>query len=310
MEVAEQIVRRREIRKKKILENSDARWKKILGHEKPNGSSLDEEGATVLESSEESRLTPPDLQTKSPMPLESSLETEEQSRRSYSFGEVTLTELLKERGEEEEEKTEPHCQTTSLTPRLGESRTRSLDETANGSATWLSSAPQLQPQRSASYSFPKKVSDTESRSYSRCKLDVRDDDGPLGWLLEFLGPSGPSLVRAWLLGLVATGVRLWLALGAAWCGLQTILLPFCLFETAIYGYPKFLTRVSSSQHGPCLPSPPLSLLTAAMVLCGVPAVVASRTIACVQVLTDLAVDLAVYTFSFVVFHVIWDDWVG
>lgn len=71
-----------------------------------------------------------------------------------------------------------------------------------------------------------------------------------------------------------------------------------------------IVQASSSQHGPCLPSPPLSLLTAAMVLCGVPAVVASRTIACVQVLTDLAVDLAVYTFSFVVFHVIWDDWVG
>lgn len=230
--------------------------------------------------------------------------SEEQSRRSYSFGEASPTDLW--RGE-----TLPESLGAGASPRpslLGESRTRSLDETANGVPRLIASAPQ---QRPASYSFPKKVSDTESRSYSRCKQDAREDGGPLAFLLDCLGSCGPSLVRAWLLGLVATCVRLWLALGTTWSGLQTILLPFCLLEAAIYSYPTSLTKASTPQRGPAaLLCSPLSLLTAALMLCGIAPKTTSRVTACLQLLTDVAVDFAVYTFSFVVFHVIWDDWVG
>lgn len=190
---------------------------------------------------------------------------------------------------------------------LVEPRTRSLDESsaANGVAQLASS------QRSASYSFPKKVSDTESRSYSRCRSDNRGrDEGPLSWLMELLGPCGPSLLRAWLLGLVATGTRLWLAVGALG-GLQTILLPFCLLETAMYSYWKFSSKPSSLSQRPVRPTAaPLAFLGTALLLCGVSPKVSSRTTACLQLVTDLVVDLMVYTFSFVVFHVIWDDWVG
>lgn len=192
--------------------------------------------------------------------------------------------------------------------RLSETRTRSLDETAAANG-----APRLAcSQRSASYSFPKKVSDAESRSYARCRSDTRGtDEGTLSWLFELLGPCGPSLVRAWLLGMAATCTRIWLAVGAAALGgLQTILLPFCLLETAMYSYHKFSSKPSLSQR-PLRSTPaPLAFLATALVLCGVSPKVSSRTTACLQLVADVMVDLAVYTFSFVVFHVIWDDWVG
>ncbi|CAN7993588.1 unnamed protein product [Ixodes hexagonus] len=308
MEDVDQIVRRREIRKKKILENSDARWKKIVGQERRDSLELIKDDGT-----------PPRLPTPGPRLAEQQEElplptapcdaafssSEEQSRRSYSFGEASAspTDLWRDEAPPES-LTFLEATASPRLSSLGESRTRSLDETANGAPRLGLSEPQ---QRSASYSFPKKVSDTESRSYSRCKLDVREDDGMLALLLDCLGSCGPSLVRAWLLSLVATCVRLWLALGTTCCGVHTVLLPFCLLEAAIYSFPTPLTKASTPQRGLCSP---LTLLTAALMLCGIAPKTTSRVTACLQLLTDLAVDFAVYTFSFVVFHVIWDDWVG
>lgn len=73
----------------------------------------------------------------------------------------------------------------------------------------------------------------------------------------------------------------------------------------------YCSQASTPQRGPAaLLCSPLSLLTAALMLCGIAPKTTSRVTACLQLLTDVAVDFAVYTFSFVVFHVIWDDWVG
>lgn len=294
MEDAEQVVRRREIRRKKILENSDARWMKIIGQDKQ-----------PVEDAAKEKSVPTPTQTKQepPSSLVSS-ETKftslgEHTRLTYSLGDGTSQFMS------EELSVTAGTSGVSSTY-LAEPRTRSLDESsaANGVAPLASS------QRSASYSFPKKVSDTESRSYSRCRSDTRgSDEGALSWLLELLGPCGPSLLRAWLLGLVATATRLWLALGALG-GVQTILLPFCLLETAMYSYWKFSSKPSLSQRPTRPAAAPLAFLGTALLLCGVSPKVSSRTTACLQLLTDLVVDLMMYTFSFVVFHVIWDDWVG
>lgn len=295
MEDAEQVVRRREIRRKKILENSDARWMKIIGQDKqPVEDAAKEKGIPVPT---QTKQEPPS----SLVPSETKFTSlGEQTRLSFSLGDGASQFLS------EELSATVGTSSPSFT-QLAETRTRSLDESsaaANGVAQLASS------QRSASYSFPKKVSDTESRSYSRCRSDNRgSDEGALSWLLELLGPCGPSLLRTWLLGLVATVTRLWLALGTLG-GVQTILLPFCLLETAMYSYWKFSSKPSLSQRPTRPTAAPLAFLGTALLLCGVSPKVSSRTTACLQLLTDLVVDLMVYTFSFVVFHVIWDDWVG
>uniref|UniRef100_A0A131XIX4 Putative calcium signal-modulating cyclophilin ligand n=1 Tax=Hyalomma excavatum TaxID=257692 RepID=A0A131XIX4_9ACAR len=294
-DAAEQAGRRREIRRKKILENSDARWMKIMGQEKHRSQDAPKEASIPAQIP----------LTKQEQPLTSS-ETRgtslgEQARLSYSLGDAASQFLS-------EDVSGTVGVSTVSGSRLSETRTRSLDETAAANG-----APRLAcSQRSASYSFPKKVSDTESRSYARCRSDTLGaDEGTLGWLLELLGPCGPSLVRAWLLGLVATCTRLWLAMGAAALGgPQTILLPFCLLETALYSYHKFSPKPSISQRSARSTSAPLAFLATALVLCGISPKVSSRTTACLQLVSDVMVDLMVYTFTFVVFHVILDDWVG
>ncbi|XP_037523347.1 uncharacterized protein LOC119400394 [Rhipicephalus sanguineus] len=291
-DAAEQVVRRREIRRKKILENSDARWMKIMGQEKHRSQDAPKEASI-----------PAQTQTKD-QPLTSSdtrcTSLGEQTRVSYSLGDAASQFLS-------EDISGTVGGSTVSGSRLSETRTRSLDETAANGAPRLACS-----QRSASYSFPKKVSDAESRSYARCRLDTRGaDEGTLSWLLELLGPCGPSLVRAWLLGLVATCTRLWLAVGAAALGgPQTMLLPFCLLETAMYSYSKFSSKPSISQRSMRSTAAPLAFLATALVLCGVSPKVSSRTTACLQLVSDVMLDLMVYTFSFVVFHVILDDWVG
>ncbi|XP_075547311.1 uncharacterized protein LOC142581190 [Dermacentor variabilis] len=294
-DAAEQAVRRREIRRKKILENSDARWMKIMGQEKHHSQDTPKEASISTQ-----------IQTTKQEPLLASSETRctnlgEQTRLSYSLGDAASQFLS-------EEVSGTVGGSTVSGSRLSESRTRSLDETAAANG-----APRLAcSQRSASYSFPKKVSDAESRSYARCRSDARGtDEGTLNWLLELLGPCGPSLVRAWLLGLVATFTRLWLAVGAAALGgPQTILLPFCLLEAAMYSYRKFSSKPSISQRSMRSTAAPLAFLATALVLCGISPKVSSRTTTCLQLVADVMVDLMVYTFSFVVFHVILDDWAG
>lgn len=297
-DAAEQAVRRREIRRKKILENSDARWMKIMGQEKHRSQDTPKEASisTQIHPKQEPLLTSSETRCTS---------LGDQTRLSYSLGDAASQFLS-------EDISGTVGGSTVSGSRLSESRTRSLDETAAAAAA-ANGAPRLAcSQRSASYSFPKKVSDAESRSYARCRSDTRGtDEGTLNWLLELLGPCGPSLVRAWLLGLVATCTRLWLAVGAAALGgPQTILLPFCLLETAMYSFHKFGSKPSVSQRPMRSTAAPLAFLATALVLCGVSPKVSSRTTTCLQLVADVMVDLMVYTFSFVVFHVILDDWVG
>ncbi|KAL3171302.1 hypothetical protein MRX96_013526 [Rhipicephalus microplus] len=281
-DAAEQAVRRREIRRKKILENSDARWMKIMGQEKHRSQDAPKEASIPAQiSTKEQPLTSSDTRYTS---------LGEQTRVSYSLGDAPSQFLS-------EDISGTVGDSTVGGSRFSQTRTRSLDETAANGAPRLACS-----QRSASYSFPKKVSDTESRSYARCRLDSRGpDEGTLSWLLELLGPCGPSLVRAWLLGLVATCTRLWLA---------TMLLPFCLLEAAMYSYSKFSAKPSISQWSVRSTSAPLAFLATALVLCGVSPKASSSTTACLQLVSDVVLDLMVYTFSFVVFHVILDDWVG
>lgn len=297
-DAAEQAVRRREIRRKKILENSDARWMKIMGQEKHRSQDAPKEASIPAQiSTKEQPLTSSDTRYTS---------LGEQTRVSYSLGDVSVDTIAPSQFLSEDISGTVGDSTVSGS-RFSQTRTRSLDETAANGAPRLACS-----QRSASYSFPKKVSDTESRSYARCRLDSRGpDEGTLSWLLELLGPCGPSLVRAWLLGLVATCTRLWLAVGAAALGgPQTMLLPFCLLEAAMYSYSKFSAKPSISQWSVRSTSAPLAFLATALVLCGVSPKASSSTTACLQLVSDVVLDLMVYTFSFVVFHVILDDWVG
>lgn len=186
-----------------------------------------------------------------------------------------------------------------------EARTQSLDETTSANGI---------PKRPATYAFPKKVSDTESRSYARCP---GGGGGFRVWVAETVAERGLGFLRACLVALLATSTRLWLALGFSYCYSQVILLPFCLLEAAIYSYPKFLSRVSWSQRpqmsagsSGSSSSVSSSLLVALLVLCGVSPRASAMATGGLRLVADIVSDLSLYIFSFVVFHVIWIDWVG
>ncbi|XP_064457376.1 uncharacterized protein LOC135375136 [Ornithodoros turicata] len=286
----EQVIRRREIRKKKILENSDARWRKIIGY-----GSTDESATRDKPSGE-------------PLPAAATappfVSPAADSRRAYSLDEVTSNSTLSSSSVTHRPSAKvdviPSVRLSAL-----DTRTRSLDESTSANGI---------PKRSAIYAFPKKVSDTESRSYARCP---GDGGGFRVWLVEALADRGLDFFRACLVALIGVCARIWLALGVPHFLSETVLLPFCLLEAAICSYPKFLTKVSwcqrpqmslgSSGSASCMST---SILAAVLVLCGVSPRASAAATSGLRLMADLTSDLMLYIFCFVVFHVFWIDWVG
>ncbi|GFR27877.1 uncharacterized protein TNCT_492671 [Trichonephila clavata] len=282
--MADDVARRREIRKRKILESSEARLKKITsGNPKQrienviNSGNHGESQSTTTTFNETSH----ENINGNNFPMYddvSNSEDDDVSEGNFN----TLN-----------EKQNYEYQSNECRSRL----------TANNSQRPLSINDDFT--RSCSpdyYTFPKKVSDAETRSFGRTRSDVRRNSSCAQIMMETLQFSSLSstFLRFWITVFVAFCIKMFML--SAVLDVKNILIPFVLLEATFYPLSRFETQACSR---PMISS----LLSGVLLLCGIPSVFMSSINSVCNFFQSFVVDFCVYLFSFVFFHFVFETFV-
>ncbi|CAL1263284.1 unnamed protein product [Larinioides sclopetarius] len=213
--MADEIARRREIRKRKILGSSEARIKKIfnvntnqpleepLSHGDIDANSKDYEEVNKRNSN----LINDDFPTG---------DCEYSSRGKHGYRD----------------------QSSICTNRLMTSESQP-SSSANGDFSRSSSFD--------NYTFPKKVSDAETRSFGRTRSDVRRNSSCTQIMMETLQFSSFSLklLRLWLAVITAFAVKAYFLLSKDVPIFKTIFIPYAVLEVAFYSWSKLEPQIEN-----------------------------------------------------------------
>ncbi|XP_013776243.1 calcium signal-modulating cyclophilin ligand-like isoform X2 [Limulus polyphemus] len=303
------VARRREIRRRKILENSEARWQKILDYER---STSKEKCMNISDEHEPSQEQPFKLsdQLYSAERRNGSSKTDFNLISDASSNPTDLNKQVQQEDSVSPDNSDWPKSYVVATSEVHADRTNLSSSNCKSSLPFLSTGNHtsngtLRKRSTASNAFPKKVSDAESRNYSRSKADRRRRSSctQLVWDTLQLSSLSISSLRA-LLMLILAGIISFLLLAFRNLPLcQSVFVPFTLVELMIYVYCyikgsfKAASRTTSA-----------SLITAALILCGVSSSIISKTSICLNILQDVSTDFAVYFFTFLVMHVLFLDW--
>ncbi|GFY44438.1 uncharacterized protein TNIN_415951 [Trichonephila inaurata madagascariensis] len=246
--MADDVARRREIRKRKILESSEARLKKITSG---NTKQHIENNAINSGNNGESQSTTTSFNERSHENI--------YGNNSQMYDDVSNSEdddVSVGNFNTLNEKQDNEYQSNECRSRL----------TANDSQRPLSLNDDFT--RSCSpdyYTFPKKVSDAETRSFGRTRSDVRRNSSCAQIMMETLQFSSFSstFLRFWITVFVAFCIKLFML--SAVLDVKNLLIPFVLLEATFYPLSRFETQASSR---PMISS----LLSGVLLLCGIPSV--------------------------------------
>ncbi|KAF8794944.1 guided entry of tail-anchored proteins factor CAMLG-like [Argiope bruennichi] len=268
--MADDIARRREIRRRKILESSEARIKKIFN---VNTNETLEKDPLRHEDSVASNRNYGEINQRN-----SSLEDDDFPVGDYEFA--------------SREKHTTENQSSKCTNRLLICDSQS-SSSANGDFSSSSSF--------ENYIFPKKVSAAETRSFGRTRSDVRRNSSCTQIMMETLQFSSFSLklLRVWLAVVAAFVVKAYFLLSKNVPVFKTIFIPYVMLEIAFYSWSKF---------EPQLCSRPLasSIISGVLLICGLPSTAVSSFNSAWNSCQSLIIDLCVYLFSFVIFHLVFE----
>lgn len=304
----DEVARRREIRRRKILDNSEARWIKIIGHDK-----LEQKEKSKIKSCQEEAHLKDSCSLKENHTISNSSLQYSVNKQTNEIAEtvpVPITvnsEKSVHSVHSEISKKRSELKDTSISeqtiPPLSDRNKSSVSSTYSDSmAANGTTRRRLGPSHHA-YAFPKKVSDAESRSYGRTKADACRRSSCTQLMMETLQLSSLSLssVRPLIMMIVAIFIRILLSLSNSFFFLpHNILMPFGILEIIIYISMKFFHQGMSRS--------PQNMLGAALILCGVPGSFVTRLTHHLAFLCDIGRDFSIYLFSFVIFHILYQDW--
>ncbi|GFT86485.1 uncharacterized protein TNCV_3259791 [Trichonephila clavipes] len=245
--MADDVARRREIRKRKILESSEARLKKITSgntkqHIENNAINSGNNGESQSTTTSFNERSHENIYGNSSQIYDDVSNSEDDDVSVGNFN--TLN-----------EKQNYEYQSNECRSRL----------TANDSQRPLSINDDFT--RSCSpdyYTFPKKVSDAETRSFGRTRSDVRRNSSCAQLMMETLQFSSFSstFLRFWIAVFVAFCIKLFML--SAVLDVKNLLIPFVLLEATFYPLSRFETQAASR--------PMISFLSGVLLLCGIPSV--------------------------------------
>ncbi|GBM59796.1 hypothetical protein AVEN_14378-1 [Araneus ventricosus] len=268
--MADEIARRREIRRRKILESSEARIKKIFN-------------VNTDQPLEEEPLSHGDTDA-------NNKNYEEMNKRNSSLidDDFPISDYeFASRGKHSYEDQSSKC-----TNRLMACDSQPLSS-ANGDFSRSSSFD--------NYTFPKKVSDAETRSFGRTRSDVRRNSSCTQIMMETLQFSSFSLklLRLWLAVIAAFAVKAYFLLSKDVPIFKTIFIPYAMLEVAFYSWSKFEPQLSSRPMAS-------SIISGVLLICGLPSTVVSSFNSALNGFQSLMIDFCVYLFSFVIFHLVFE----
>ncbi|GIY39754.1 uncharacterized protein CEXT_549091 [Caerostris extrusa] len=236
--MADEIARRREIRRRKILESSEARLKKITS-------------SNIKKNIENDSLSHGDFDTKSTNINKDHEDRNKENSEVYDDG-FLADDYYIASGEQHSYEN----QSSSCRNRL-KADEPPYSYSANGNFT-RSCSPD-------NYTFPKKVSDAETRSFGRTRSDVRRNSSCTQIMMETLQFSSFSLtvLRFWLTIIAAFTVKTYFLLIRNIPIFRTILIPFVMLEIAFYTWSKFEAQMCSRPVAS-------SIITGVLLLCKIP----------------------------------------
>jgi len=204
-------IRRREIRKRKILEHSESRLNRI----------------TSAKKSEET--------VKNPVKEDCGLLTTDKSDDGHS-------------SHQPEDVDTNNIKSTFENPFPNEFDRPTSRVSADGDTVSLNGSAQ-RSSASDYYIFPKKVSDAETRSFVRSRCDARRNSTCTQMMMETLQFSSFSLalLRPWIAAILSLLLKGYLLFTGSFPFFQSLLLPFVLLEIAFCSYTKFESQVNSRQ---------------------------------------------------------------
>ncbi|XP_067133440.1 guided entry of tail-anchored proteins factor CAMLG-like [Centruroides vittatus] len=303
----DEAARRREIRRRKILDNSEARWIKIMGHDKVEQTDKSKTNICQEEAHLKDQCSPKENHTIPNISLQYSVskQTSEIEKtvpvnvNSDKNVHSVHCEISKRRSEIKDTTTSEQTSFPTFPERSKSSSFTSYSESMAANGT---TRKRFGPSHHA-YAFPKKVSDAESRSYGKTKADACRRSSCTQMMMETLQLSSLSLasVRPLIMMIVAIFIRILLSLSNSFFFLpHNILMPFGILEIILYICMKFFHQGMSRS--------PQNMLGAALILCGVPASFVTRLTHHLAFLCDIGRDFSIYLFSFVIFHILYQDW--
>ncbi|GFT00668.1 uncharacterized protein NPIL_550881 [Nephila pilipes] len=250
--MADDVVRRREIRKRKILESSEARLRKITS-------------GSTKKCIENDSVTPENHG-------ESQISTKTFNNGNHEIISGNNSEMYDDNVSNSEEDDVPVGNFNTLYEKQNyeyqsnECRSRL---TASDSQYPLSTNGDFTRSCSSDYyTFPKKVSDAETRSFGRTRSDVRRNSSCAQIMMETLQFSSFSLtfLRFWLTVFVAFCIKMFML--SAVLDIKNILIPFVILEATFYPISRFEIQACSR---PMISS----LVSGVLILCGIPSVFVS-----------------------------------
>ncbi|XP_042895570.1 uncharacterized protein [Parasteatoda tepidariorum] len=263
----DEAARRREIRRRKILEGSEARLKRIT-----STISSKSTGEHVLEEHNEK-------QTKANQNFEID---------QYHSSEHDINDSLTNADDDFSSEQLSHLNHESFETFNEQFFVDDLS-TVNGNFSRAGS--------SENYTFPKKVSDAESRSFRRTRGDARRNSTCTQMMMETFQFSTLSLnlLRPWIICLGAFILRIYLLITHVLPCCETIYLPLIMLELAFLAWSQLESQMFSKPvEG--------SLISGILLLCGIKERLISRIIAVWNFVNCIVLDFAIFTFLFVFTH--------
>lgn len=285
----ELLERRREIRRRKILENSELRLIKITGRLKNSSSAPD---ASLADSASLIDCPP--------------------SQNSESNAQKTVSDSSGGSPRDSQPSAFPRTYSDGIHYRTRTANERKLDEYVSNSVfleketsiyhEYPSVNGTVRQSASEPYAFPKKVSDAETRSYNRSRADSRRNSTCAQIMRESLQLSSLkcSTFRPWIVFTVAGFLRICLLYSNLMFIPENLILPFLLLETLLYIWTRLETQVPSRPAT-------LALVPGLLMLCGVPSSIVNAFTEVYSSLYAIGQDFAVYLFSFVLLHIICEN---
>ncbi|XP_023233320.1 uncharacterized protein LOC111633028 [Centruroides sculpturatus] len=309
----DEVARRREIRRRKILDNSEARWIKIMGHDKEEQKDKSKTNICQEEAHLKDQCSPKENHTIPNISLQYSVskQTSEIEKtvpvnvNSDKNVHSVHCEISKRRSEIKDTTTSEQTSFPTFPERSKSSTFTSYSESMAANGT---TRKRFGPSHHA-YAFPKKVSDAESRSYGRTKADACRRSSCTQMMMETLQLSSLSLasVRPLIMMIVAVFIRILLSLSNSF-----FFLPHVSFFNLYFYYCKYFKynfhSLISDFFFQGMSRSPQNMLGAALILCGVPASFVTRLTHHLAFLCDIGRDFSIYLFSFVIFHILYQDW--
>ncbi|XP_035217235.1 uncharacterized protein LOC118190591 [Stegodyphus dumicola] len=268
------IARRREIRRRKILESSEARLQRITGATKSRSEEKKNEYSVKKTAVKES------VECSSAQYQDNEYQDNEFIENNLQFSKCSSTSVEKQNNKE------PHSGIPRHRP-LGLSNSQERHST-NGALQ--------RPNVSDYYTFPKKVSDAETRSFGRTRCDTRRNSTCTQMVMETLQFSfSLSLLRPWLVIILGFVVKAYFLMVKDASFFESIFLPYLILELGFCLWTKFESQV-------CSRSVVSSLIPGFLFICGLHTSAITAFSSVLNILQCVVQDLAVYIFSFIFLH--------